>query len=101
MPGFNDAVIGMTVGEKKTVTINSEQAYGLINEDAYQVVPKSKFGEDFTFEVGRPVGGNNNGQEFRAIIEAVLDNHIVLNFNHPLSGKNLTFDIEVISINES
>ena len=101
VPGFNDAVVGMNVGETKTVTLTPEQAYGPTNENAYQVVPKNRFGPDFTFEKNQPVAGNNNGQEFRAVIEAVLDNHVVLNFNHPLAGQNLTFEIEVLSIEET
>jgi len=96
--GFDEAVIGMNVGEQKSVTLTPDQAYGPVNDMAYQVVPKSKFDENYVFEVGATVGGENQGQQFRATIETVIENHIVLNFNHPLAGKDLTFDLEILSV---
>ena len=97
--GFNNAVVGMTVGETKTVTLTPENAYGNHNPNAYQVVPKNVFGEDFDFTEGNTVSGQNNGQNFRATIEGTTRNHVVLDLNHPLAGKTLTFEIEVISTN--
>ena len=98
VPGFNDAVIGMAVGETKTSTLTAETAYGPTNDNAYQVVPQSAFEEGFEFEKGKPVSGAQNGQQFQAVIEGTTDNHVVLNFNHPLAGKDLTFEIEILSI---
>ena len=98
VPGFNDAVIGMQVGQTKTVTLTPEQAYGPVNQNAYQVVPKTSFEDGFDFTKGNPVSGSNNGQRFQAVIEGTTDNHVVLNFNHPLAGKSLTFEIEVVEI---
>jgi peptidylprolyl isomerase len=98
VPGFNDAVIGMTVGETKTSTLTADTAYGQINDNAFQVVAKSAFEEGFEFHQGKPVSGAQNGQQFQATIEGTTDNHVVLNFNHPLAGKDLTFEIEVLSI---
>jgi len=100
VPGFDSAVIGMTVGETKTVTLAPEEAYGLTNDNAFQVVPKTAFEEGFEFDKGKPVSGSQNGQQFQALIEGTTDNHIVLNFNHPLAGKELTFEIEVLSMAE-
>lgn len=96
--GFNDAVIGMEVGTTKTVTLTPDVAYGEVNNNAFQVVPKSAFEEGFEFTKGKQVSGAQNGQQFQASIEGTTDNHVVLNFNHPLAGKSLTFEIEVISV---
>ena len=97
VPGFNDAVVNMNVGETKTVTLTPDVAYGEVNPNAYQVIPKTAFEEGFEFIKGKPVAGAQNGQQFQATIEGTTDNHVVLDFNHPLAGKELTFEIEVIS----
>ena len=98
VPGFNNAVMGMTIGETKTVTLTPEEAYGSTNDNAFQVVSKTAFSEGFEFIKGKPVSGAQNGQNFQALIEGTTDNHVVLNFNHPLAGKELTFAIEVLSV---
>lgn len=99
VPGFNDAVVGMTVGQTKTVTIPAEFAYGPTNPNAYTVAHKDNFEEGFDFSKGNIVSGNKNGQMFQAKVEGTTDNHVVLDMNHPLSGKDLTFNIEVLSVN--
>ena len=101
VPGFNDAVTGMTIGETKTVTLTPEEAYGPVNDNAYQVVPKKAFEPGFDFAKGKPVSGAQNGQQFQAVIEGTTDNHVVLNFNHPLAGQQLTFEIELLTITEA
>lgn len=98
--GFDQAIHGMTIGETKKIRLNPEQAYGEILQEAYQTVPQSAFPPDFDFEVGVMVQGENQGQPVRAIIESVSDNTVVLNFNHPLAGKDLNFQIELVSIEE-
>ena len=98
VPGFNNAVVGMTVGETKTSTLPAAEAYGPVNDNAFQVVPKSAFEEGFEFTQGKPVSGAQGDQQFQATIEGTTDNHVVLNFNHPLAGKDLTFEIEVLSV---
>ena len=87
----------MTIGETKIVTLTPEEAYGPENDNAYQVVPKKAFESGFEFTKGKPVSGAQNGQQFQAIIEGTTDNHVVLNFNHPLAGKELTFEIELLT----
>ena len=96
--GFNNAVLGLTEGEKRTVNLTADEAYGQVNPDAFQNVPKVQFGEDFVFAVGVPVLGNGPQGTFRATIHEVRDSDVVLNFNHPLAGKDLTFEVEVISV---
>ena len=97
VPGFDKAVIGMTFGETKTVTLTAENAYGPSNPAAFSVAPKSAFGEGFEFVKGKIVSGNQQGQTFQAKIEGTTDNHVVLDMNHPLAGKDLTFEIEVLA----
>ena len=97
VPGFDDAVIGMKVGETKTVTLTPDVAYGPKNPNAYTVAPKTSFEEGFDLTKGNVVQGQQNGQQFQARIEGTTDNHVVLDMNHPLAGEILTFEIKIVS----
>ena len=89
----------MKVGEVKSVKLEPGEAYGDVNPEAYQSVPYSHFPEGFKFSVGSVVrGSNETGEEVRARINSVEDDSVVLDFNHPLAGKSLNFEIELISV---
>ena len=99
--GFNNAVAGMTVGEKKTVELTADQAYGQRNPQAIQQVPKTDFGPDFQFRIGGTVRGNGPLGPFLATIDAVSATEVTLDMNHPLAGKVLIFNVELLSIEEA
>ena len=96
--GFNDAVVGMDEGETKTVTLTSENAYGAPNPEAFQTVPKEAFGEDFDFVLEGMIRGNGPQGPFVAKIHEIEEDSVVLDFKHPLAGKDLNFEIEVVSV---
>lgn len=97
--GFDSAVNGMNVGESKTVTLPPDQAYGDSNPDAIQSVPKTEFPDGFEFIEGGVVQGQYpNGQPFRATITEVRESEATVDFNHPMAGKTLNFEIELVSI---
>ena len=98
--GFNDAVVGMAKGETKTVTLKPETAYGMPEKDAFQNVPKTAFDEGFTFELGGMIKGNGPQGPFLAKIHEVKEDEVILDFNHPLAGKELNFEIEIVSVEE-
>ena len=99
IPGFDNAVVGMTIGESKTFTIPAEEAYGLKNEDAIQEVSKTRFPVGYDAEVGQTVTGQNEmGQNFQARIIAEAEESVTLDFNHPLAGQDLTFEVELVSV---
>ena len=98
--GFNNAVVGMTTGETKTITLEADDAYGQVNPNAFQDIPKTKFEEGFVFEVGGSVMGQGPQGPFRATIHEVQDESVVLDFNHPLAGKDLTFEVEIVEVEE-
>ena len=95
--GFNDAVLGMAPGETKRVTLEPDAAYGDRNPQAMQAAPKEAFGEGFNFEVGGMVQGNGPQGTFVAKIQALEDENVVLDMNHPLAGEQLNFEIELIT----
>jgi len=96
--GFENAIVGMTAGEKTVVNLSPEEAYGPINPDALRPAPKSAFGADFDFVVGEVVQGNGPEGSFLAKIHEILEDEVVLNLNHPLAGEELTFEIELVSV---
>ena len=100
IPGFDQAVVGMTVGETKGVHIPSDEAYGPRNMDAVIVIERESFPEDMDIQVGMTVQGEGPNGAFPATVAAVASNGITIDANHPLAGKNLNFEIELVSINE-
>ena len=99
IPGFDQAVVGMKVGETKNVQILSEDAYGDRNENAVLVVPRDAFPEDMEIKVGMQVTGQGPNGDFPAIVTATASNGVTIDMNHPLAGQNLNFEIEVVEVN--
>ena len=97
--GFDDGVTGMQVGDKKTVEINVEDAYGEKSEDMIIEFPKEQFPGDMNPEVGQQLMmSNGSGQSFPVTIMEVRDDSVLLDANHPLAGQDLIFDIELVEI---
>ena len=96
--GFSKALLGMTEGQTKRVSIPSEEAYGQRHPEAIQQVPKQAFGPEFEFILGGTVQGNGPGGTFIATITEIQEQDIMLDMNHPLAGKDLTFEIEMVEI---
>ena len=99
IPGLTSQLEGLHVGDQKKVTVKPEDAYGQINPKAFQEMPKSSVPADFTPEMGMVVQLKGpNGEVVPAVISEIKDQSIVLDFNHPLAGKTLQFDVKIVSI---
>lgn len=99
IPGFENGLLEMKVNEKKTVTIPSEEAYGEPRQELIQEVEKNQLPEEIKPEEGMGlVSKSPDGQEMNLIVREVKEDTIVVDGNHPLAGKDLTFDLEVIEI---
>jgi peptidylprolyl isomerase len=100
IPGFEKAIEGMKVGEKKTVTIPAAEAYGPHLDDMVVEVSRDKLPSDIEPKVGQMLSATGqNGEAIRFTITGISDNGTVtLDANHPLAGKDLTFDIELVKI---
>ena len=97
--GFDEGVTGMKVGEKKTINIPAENAYGEKNADMIIDYPKAQFPEHIDLEVGTPlVMSSASGQQFQVKIAEVKDDVVILDANHPLAGEELIFDLELVEI---
>ena len=98
--GFDNAVEGMEKGASKKVEIPSDQAYGGKREDMIVKVEKSQLPADIKPEVGMQLqASQENGHTQILTVTEIEDNHVVLDGNHPLAGKDLIFDIELMEIN--
>ncbi|OAD40690.1 FKBP-type peptidyl-prolyl cis-trans isomerase [Polaribacter atrinae] len=99
IPGFEKGLIDMKVSEKKTITIAKEEAYGEVNEQLIQEVNKSDLPQDMEPQVGMGlVSKSPDGREMNLMVVEVKDESIVIDGNHPLAGKDLVFDLEVVEI---
>jgi len=99
IPGFEQAVIGMKVGESKTVTIPADQAYGLYNNELISVIQRDQLPDDLDPAIGQRLQAQQpNGQTIEITVIDVSDTAITVDANHPLAGKDLTFAIELIEI---
>lgn len=99
IPGFEKAVTGMEVGQTKTVTIPPAEAYGERNEEMVHEVPKSALPDDLEPEEGMGLQARGeDGQVFRLTVTEVGDETVKVDANHPLAGKDLNFDIELVAI---
>lgn len=99
IPGFEDGVLGMQVGDTKTILIPFDQAYGEYDEDLLLQVPREQFPPNIEPEVGEALQLRQpDGQIVTVVISDVTDVLITLDANHPLAGENLTFDLELAAI---
>lgn len=97
--GFDDALVDMKVGDKKTVEIPVDEAYGARREDMVVEYPKKDFPDEMTPEVGMQLNmSDNQGNNFPVVIKEIKNEIVVLDANHPLAGQDLVFDIELVSI---
>jgi len=97
--GFDDGVTGMSVGDKRTISIPVEEAYGPKNPDMLVEFPRANFPPGMAPEVGMRLNmTSQQGQEIPVVIAEVGDEIVLLDANHPLAGEPLVFDIELVEI---
>ena len=99
IPAFEEAILDMEVGDKKTFNIKAEEAYGKKDDRLIHVVPRSMVPESITPQVG--MGLNLQGPDGQALPVTIIDlndENVTLDANHPLAGENLTFEVELVSI---
>lgn len=97
--GFEDAVIGMSEGESKTVTVAPEEAYGSRREDLVITLKRSQIPPGIELTEGLHLQmRQQDGTVFNVMVSGLSEDQVTLDANHPLAGKDLTFEIEVVEI---
>ena len=97
--GFENALMGMSLNEKKVFTLDPEDAYGQKDESLTHSFPRADVPAEINPEVGQTVAlCSSEGQQVPALITEMDDEKVVVDLNHPLAGQSLTFEIEVVGI---
>lgn len=101
VPGFENAFSGMSVAEKKTFTLEPDQAYGPRDENRVTSFDRAQIPQDANPKVGDTVGlTNDQGQQIPAMVTEVTEEKVSVDWNHPLAGQRLTFEIEVMGVTD-
>jgi peptidylprolyl isomerase len=100
IPGFDEAVAGMRVGESKSVTIPADQAYGPHRDELLLTIDRDQLPDEMVPEVGQTLQMSDGRQTFPVTIREVGTSQVVLDANHPLAGKELTFDLSLVEVVE-
>jgi FKBP-type peptidyl-prolyl cis-trans isomerase SlyD len=97
IPGLENALVGMSEGESGDIMVNAVEAYGTVNPEAMQTLPKEQFeGVDLT-EGMTLYGQGEDGQTVQVTVKSFDDKEVKVDFNHPLAGKDLMFSVTVLS----
>lgn len=97
--GFEDAVKGMEKGEKKTFEVKAEEGYGARHEELVKDIPKDKIPSDKEIKEGMVLQMQMPNNEIAVMtVTKVTDTSVTVDLNHPLAGKDLTFDIEIVEV---
>ncbi|NLV32527.1 MAG: peptidylprolyl isomerase [Acidobacteria bacterium] len=99
IPGLAAGMEGMNEGEKKTILVSSENAYGPVNPEAFNEVPKSALPGDLEIEEGMMLQARSpEGQSMPVRVAEIREDTVLMDMNHPLAGKDLKFDVKIVSV---
>jgi FKBP-type peptidyl-prolyl cis-trans isomerase SlyD len=102
VPGLEREMLGMKIGESKDVLVLPKDGYGEFDEEAFMEVPRSEFPTDMELEEGLELNvTDEDGQHQIAFVESFNDKNVRLDFNHPLAGAELQFNVKVIALRDA
>lgn len=102
LPGLEEAIGNMIIGSKKNIKLAAADAYGEYDENAVQKINRTLFPEEAELEIGMTYFAHSpEGQHLQFVITKIENEDITVNFNHPLAGKNLEFDVELIDVRDA
>ena len=100
LPGFEEAIFGLRANDENTVQIPAEKAFGEYNEDNIQVIPRFRFPADLAVEKGLMINfADSAGNEQAGVIQDFDVDRVIVDFNHPLAGKNIQFRVKILAVN--
>ena len=98
LPGFESSLLGLEVGDEREFIISPENAFGQHNAQNVQAVDRGNFDES-ELEIGSILSFQNGDGELPGVIISLEENQVMVDFNHPLSGKNIVFQVKIVEIN--
>ncbi|MEG3755485.1 FKBP-type peptidyl-prolyl cis-trans isomerase [Psychromonas arctica] len=97
--GFEACLLGLTEGSSESFTLEPESAFGLPNPDNFHYIELSKFSADVPAEIGTIISFTQpDGTELPGIIREIVADSVTVDFNHPLAGQTVTFDVDVLEV---
>ncbi|HEY9203910.1 MAG TPA: peptidylprolyl isomerase [Sulfurimonas sp.] len=98
IPGLESRIASLSEGESASIVVPASEAYGEYNEEAMQKIPKEQF-EGIELSIGLPLQGQGpDGNPIQVVVKDILDDEVLIDFNHPLAGKELNFNINILSV---
>ena len=102
IPGLEDELYDMALGDSKKVIVQPEDGYGVLDPDALIQVPRDQFPANIPMEIGVEIQvTDENGTPMNARIDTIDDDAVTLDFNHPLAGKELHFDVTIVALRDA
>lgn len=96
--GLESRIASLSEGESASIVVPASEAYGEYNEEAMQRIPKEQF-EGIELSIGLPLQGQGpDGNPIQVVVKDILDDEVLIDFNHPLAGKELNFDVNILSV---
>ena len=101
LPGFEQALFGLRPGAKKLLEISPDQGFGQVNPDNLQMLKKSALARDLLLEEGLVISfADQSKAELPGVVRRVLEDVVEVDFNHPLAGKDLLFEVEILAVTQ-
>jgi len=101
IPGLEDELVKMEKGEEKSITVAAKDAYGEVNPEAVETLPREQFAGLDLQEGMQLYGQGENGETVMVTVKSFDDNTVTIDYNHPLAGKDLTFNVKVVDVREA
>ncbi|MFQ5328614.1 MAG: peptidylprolyl isomerase [Thermodesulfobacteriota bacterium] len=98
IPGLEDALLGLKVGDNKEVTVTPKDGYGIVSKEAFAEVPREQIPEDGLKVDAQLEGTNTDGQPIVGRVAEINEKTVLIDFNHPLAGKTLHFDVKILNV---
>lgn len=99
LPGFEQSIFGLKAGDKRSVMLEAENAFGPYNPENLQTMRRGLFSRDMELQPGLVVSfADKSKAELPGVIKEVSEEQVVVDFNHPLAGKDITFQVEIINV---
>ncbi len=98
IPGLENGLNGMKVGDEKTIEVKPDDAYGKMNPEAFQEVPRKNIPAELLKVGAQMVARSPRGRSMPVRVHEIKDETVVLNLNHPLAGKTLTFEVKILAV---
>jgi FKBP-type peptidyl-prolyl cis-trans isomerase SlpA len=99
-PGFEAVLLGMRRGDDARITLEAEDAFGPHRQENVQIIHRDKFGEDMVLEEGLMVSFSAPGGELPGVVRRIMDGTVEVDFNHPLAGRRIVFDVSIVSVGD-